>query len=41
LVDLRVDLHEAAIPELRRVWNAYHPSVEEFVIRACDPERAK
>ncbi len=41
LVDLRVDLHPAAVGELRRIWNAYRPSVEEFVVRAVNPNEAK
>jgi uncharacterized Ntn-hydrolase superfamily protein len=40
LVDLRVDLAPEAITALRALWNAYRPSVEEFVIRAVDPDRA-
>ena len=41
LVDLRVDLHPTAVAELRRVWDAYRPSVEEFVVRAVNPDAAK
>lgn len=41
LVDLRVDLHEAAISGLRALWDAYRPSVEEFVVRAVNPNEAK
>ena len=41
LVDLRVDLHPTAVAELRRLWEAYRPSVEEFVVRAVNPDAAK
>jgi uncharacterized Ntn-hydrolase superfamily protein len=41
LVDLRVDLHPAAVAELRRIWDAYRPSVAEFVVRAVNPDAAK
>ncbi len=41
LVDLRVDLHPAAVAELRRIWDAYRPSVEEFVVRAVNPNAAR
>ncbi len=40
LVDLRVDLAAEAISTLRTLWNAYAPSVEEFVTRAVDPDGA-
>jgi uncharacterized Ntn-hydrolase superfamily protein len=41
LVDLRVDLHPAAVGELRRIWDAYRPSVAEFVVRAVNPDAAR
>jgi uncharacterized Ntn-hydrolase superfamily protein len=40
LVDLRVDEAAAAIPALRRLWQAYAPSVRLYVTRAIDPEAA-
>lgn len=40
LVDLRVDLAAEAISALRTLWNAYAPSVEEFVTRAVNPDGA-
>ena len=40
LVDLRVDWHEAPIPHLRRLWEAYAPTAADYVIRAVDPDRA-
>ena len=40
LVDLRVDLAPDAIGALRVLWNAYAPSLREFVIRAVDPDAA-
>jgi uncharacterized Ntn-hydrolase superfamily protein len=41
LVDLRIDWADAPIAKLRALWNEYLPSIEEFVIRAVDPDRAK
>lgn len=41
LVDLRVDAAEPAIAELRSLWEEYVPWVDEFVLRAVAPERAK
>lgn len=40
LVDLRMDWHETPIPALRRLWEAYAPTVDDYVIRATDPDRA-
>lgn len=40
LVDLRIDQAEAAIPALRRLWDAYRPDVAAFVARALDPDGA-
>lgn len=40
LIDLRVDLHEAPIAELRRVWEAFEPEAGGFVARAVDPDGA-
>lgn len=40
LVDLRVDLAPDAITALRALWDAYGPSVEEFVTRAVNPDGA-
>lgn len=40
LVDLRVDLADAAITALRALWEAYRPGVTEFVVRAVDPDAA-
>jgi len=41
LVDLRVDKAPDPIAALRALWEDYAPEVEEYVIRAVDPERAK
>nr|WP_314074490.1 DUF1028 domain-containing protein [uncultured Roseococcus sp.] len=38
LVDLRVDLAPEAISALRDLWDAYAPSVDDFVTRAIDPD---
>jgi uncharacterized Ntn-hydrolase superfamily protein len=40
LVDLRVDLAPEAISALRALWDAYVPSLREFVTRAVDPDAA-
>lgn len=41
LVDLRVDQQPDPITVLNGLWESYRPVAEEFVIRACDPDRAK
>jgi uncharacterized Ntn-hydrolase superfamily protein len=41
LVDLRVDLDDEPVARLRTVWDAYRPRVEEFVLRALDPDRVE
>ena len=40
LVDLRVDLSDQALSDLRRTWDAYRPLAGEFLIRALDPDNA-
>jgi uncharacterized Ntn-hydrolase superfamily protein len=39
-VDLRVDLHASPIAELARLWHAYEPEADAYVIRAVDAENA-
>ena len=39
-VDLRVDDHKAPIAELARLWAAYEPEADAYVVRAVDPENA-
>jgi len=39
-VDLRVDNHANPIEELHRLWNAYRPQAELYVLRASDPAAA-
>jgi uncharacterized Ntn-hydrolase superfamily protein len=39
-VDLRVDLHERAISELRRIYIDYKPSIAYYEERARDPRNA-
>ena len=39
-VDLRVDDHTAPITELERLWLAYEPEADPYVIRAIDPANA-
>ncbi|HUN47485.1 MAG TPA: DUF1028 domain-containing protein [Stellaceae bacterium] len=41
LVDLRVDAADRPIASLRALWQEYIPWVDEFVVRAVDPDRAK
>ncbi len=40
LVDLRVDEAEGPIQALRRLWTSYVPWVDQFVVRAVDPDNA-
>jgi uncharacterized Ntn-hydrolase superfamily protein len=40
LVDLRIDDADGPIAALRGLWEKYIPWVDEFVIRAVDPDRA-
>ena len=40
LVDLRVDEAEGPIQALRRLWQSYIPWIDEFVVRAVDPDNA-
>ena len=39
-VDLRVDDHPAPLAELARLWQAYAPLADDFVLRAVQPEAA-
>lgn len=41
LVDLRVDNGADPIPRLRALWEEYLPWMDEFVIRAVEPDRAQ
>lgn len=41
LVDLRVDEADQPIAALRVLWTKYIPWVDEFVVRAVDPDRAR
>jgi uncharacterized Ntn-hydrolase superfamily protein len=36
-VDLRVDIHDEPVGELRRVWNAFAPAMEYYWRRQTDP----
>ena len=36
-LDLRVDVHEQAVDELRRIHAAYHPYMPYYELRASDP----
>jgi uncharacterized Ntn-hydrolase superfamily protein len=37
-VDLRVDQHDEPIEELARLWAAYRPEADPYVMRAVDPD---
>lgn len=41
LADLRVDRAAAPIAELAGLWHDYAPKIEEFILRATDPDRAR
>ncbi|MBI0535735.1 DUF1028 domain-containing protein [Roseomonas sp. KE2513] len=41
LADLRVDRAAAPIAELAGLWRDYAPKIDEFVLRATDPDRAR
>lgn len=41
LVDLRIDGQANPIQALRALWRDYAPWVEEFVVRAVEPDRAR
>jgi len=38
LVDLRVDWHDTPIAELRALWERYAPQVNDYLLRALDPD---
>jgi uncharacterized Ntn-hydrolase superfamily protein len=38
LVDLRVDWHDTPIAELRALWKLYAPQVNDYVVRALNPD---
>jgi uncharacterized Ntn-hydrolase superfamily protein len=38
--DLRVDRHATPIVELARLWQAYEPEADPYVVRAIDPDNA-
>jgi uncharacterized Ntn-hydrolase superfamily protein len=41
LVDLRIDWDEEnPLPPLRRLWQAFQPQAEDYIIRALDPRKA-
>lgn len=41
LVDLRVDAADRPLDALRALWEEYIPWIDEFVVRAVDPDRAQ
>jgi len=41
LVDLRVDAADQPIAALRALWTEYIPWIDEFVVRALEPDKAR
>jgi uncharacterized Ntn-hydrolase superfamily protein len=39
-VDLRIDDHASPIEEIERLWAAYQPEADAYVVRALDPDHA-
>ena len=39
-VDLRVDMSPTPLSELRFLWELYLPSIDDYVVRAIDPDSA-
>ena len=39
-VDLRVDAHDTPLDELKRLWELYAPTAEDYVRRAVDPDHS-
>lgn len=39
-INLRVDWHDDPVAELKRVWDAYEPQVDNFMLRVLDPDAA-
>lgn len=37
-INLRVDDHDDPVTEIRRIWKAYEPQVDTFVLRVLDPD---
>ena len=40
LVDLRVDWSEQPVSQLRQCWEVYLPQMDDYVMRALDPQSA-
>ena len=40
IVDLRVDWSEEPITELRQLWERFAPQMDDYVLRATEPDRA-
>jgi uncharacterized Ntn-hydrolase superfamily protein len=40
VIDLRVDWHDAPIPELQKVFAEYFPQMNDYIQRAVDPTQA-
>jgi uncharacterized Ntn-hydrolase superfamily protein len=40
VADLRVDWHDDPVAELQALWELWEPQIDDYVVRALDPERA-
>jgi uncharacterized Ntn-hydrolase superfamily protein len=40
IADLRVDWHDDPVAELRALWELWEPQIDDYIVRALDPERA-
>ena len=40
VIDLRVDWHAEPIAELQRLFTAYFPQMNDYILRAVDPTQA-
>ena len=38
-INLRVDDHDDPVRELRRIWQAYEPEVDTYILRVVDPDK--
>lgn len=41
IIDLRVDWSEQPISELIELWQIYQPQIDDYILRALDPMRAR
>jgi uncharacterized Ntn-hydrolase superfamily protein len=41
IIDLRVDWSERPISDLIELWQIYQPQIDDYILRALDPMRAR